>query len=108
MVFVVLLGIVQHGNATVEKCAYTEKQNLNSNEKPYAKYEYKGNENESALFPFSCQLVSFAAIVSVNREMWPALITAARDTTYQYTASNYCWDDIQHNIVNYQDNYLSR
>ena len=43
VVFVVLLGIVQHGNATVQKCAYTEKQNLNSNEKPYAKYEYKGN-----------------------------------------------------------------
>ena len=74
---------------------------------PYGEYQYKGNYNESALSPFSYQLVSFAAVVSVNREIWPALITAARDTTYQYTVSNYCWDDVQHNIVNYQDSCLS-
>ena len=43
VIFVVLLGIVQRGSATVLKCAYTQKENLDTSEKPYAEYEYKGN-----------------------------------------------------------------
>ena len=43
LVFVVLLGIVQHGNATVLKCAYTPGKILDSNEKPDLKQGYQGN-----------------------------------------------------------------
>ena len=43
VVFVVLLGIVQHGNATVLKCAYTPGKILDTNEEPYLKQDYLGN-----------------------------------------------------------------
>ena len=43
VVFVVLLGIVQHGNATFLKCAYTPDEILDTSEEPYLKDDYEGN-----------------------------------------------------------------
>ena len=43
VVFVVLLGIVQHGNATFLKCSYTPGEILDTSEEPYFKQDTEGN-----------------------------------------------------------------
>ena len=43
VVFVVLLGIVQHGNATALKCSYATGEILDTSEEPYMKYDSQGN-----------------------------------------------------------------